>query len=350
MSPDPVLLGAAMMGALVLYALFAGADFGGGVWHLLAGRGPRGARRRALIAEAIAPVWEANHVWLILVVVILFTAFPPAFAELSTRLHAPLLALLVAIVVRGAAFAFRSATSDRPIEERHFGSAFALASVAAPVLVGMIVGALASGRLVDGALPAGLTLSFRGPWLAPFPVATGLFTLALFSFLAAVYLTVDAGRDARVDVARAELQEDFRRRALVAGVLCGVLALVTFLLAGEGAPLVRRGLSTRTWSWPLHAATAAAALLALGALWRRRFHAARVAAAAQVALVVLGWGASQYPFIIAPSVTLRSASAPPATQRLLLWALGIGAVVLLPSMRLLFKVFKSTPGPAAERK
>src|SRR5215475_10171182 len=125
---DAVLLGAAMMGSLVLYALFGGADFGGGVWDLLAGSGPRAARRRALIAEAIAPVWEANHVWLILVVVVLFTGFPPAFAELSNRLHAPLLALLVAIVVRGAAFAFRSAAGDRPTEERSFGAAFAIAS------------------------------------------------------------------------------------------------------------------------------------------------------------------------------------------------------------------------------
>jgi cytochrome d ubiquinol oxidase subunit II len=342
MRTEPTLLGAAILGALALYALFGGADFGGGVWHLLAGAGPRGARRRALIAEAIAPVWEANHVWLILVVVVLFTGFPPAFAEISTLLHAPLLALLLAIVVRGAAFAFRSAAGDRPSESRGFGAAFALASLGAPVLLGMIVGALASGRLA--AAPAG-TLSFRGPWLAPFSIATGLFTLALFAFLAAVYLTVDAARAADV-----ELQEDFRRRALGAGFLSGALALVTFLLAGEGAPLVRRGLSARPWSWPLHAATALAALLALGGLFRRRWRLARVAAASQVALVVLGWGASQYPYIVVPTITLGGASAPVATQRLLLWALVIGAVVLLPSLVLLFVVFKSSSTTAAAKK
>jgi cytochrome d ubiquinol oxidase subunit II len=333
-----------MMGSLVLYALFGGADFGGGVWHMLAGGGPRGARRRALISEAIAPVWEANHVWLILVVVVLFTAFPPAFAAISNTLHAPLLALLLAIVVRGAAFAFRSATGDRPTEERHFGAAFAAASVCAPVLLGMIVGALASGRLLPApgdAVASPAALSWRGPWLSPFAVSTGLFTLALFSFLAAVYLTVDASRDATTDAERAQLEEDFRRRAIASGVVCGALALATFLLAGEGAPLVRRGLTARGWSWPLHGATAAAALTALGALVRRWFRVARVAAAAQVALVVLGWGASQYPYIIAPTVTLQSASAPVATQRLLLWALAIGAIVLLPSLRLLLKVFKS---------
>jgi cytochrome d ubiquinol oxidase subunit II len=328
--PEATLLGAAILGSLVLYALFGGADFGGGVWHLLA-RGARARRQRALIAEAIAPIWEANHVWLILVVVVLFTGFPPAFAEISTRLHAPLLGLLVAIVVRGAAFAFRSATGDRPSEARGWGLAFAVSSVAAPVLLGIVVGVLASGRAADA--PASL-LAWGGPWLAPFPLATGLFALALFSFLAAVYLTVDAGGD------RA-LQEDFRRRALGAGLACGALALVTFLCSVDGAPLVRRGLTARGWSWPLHVATAAAALAALAALATRRWRLARFAAAAQVALVVVGWGASQFPYLVVPTLTLGSASAPAATQRLLLWALGAGAVVLLPSLRLLLRVFKT---------
>src|SRR5262245_51782065 len=128
MLDEPTLLGAAILGSLVLYALFGGADFGGGVWHLLAS-GPRAGRQRALIAEAIAPIWEANHVWLILVVVVLFTGFPPAFSEIAIVLHAPLLVLLAAIVVRGAAFAFRSASGDRDVEARGWGMAFALASV-----------------------------------------------------------------------------------------------------------------------------------------------------------------------------------------------------------------------------
>jgi cytochrome bd ubiquinol oxidase subunit II len=342
MRPEPLLLGGAILGALVLYALFGGADFGGGVWHLLSS-GPRKERQRALIAEAIAPIWEANHVWLILVVVVLFTGFPPAFAEISTSLHTPLLALLVAIVIRGAAFAFRSATSERPVEARGWGAAFAFGSLTAPVVLGMIVGTLASGRLTASAAATVSPLTMTGPWLAPFPIVTGLFALALFSYLAAVYLTLDAEDDVQV-------QEDFRHRALIAGLLTGVLALTTFLLAGHGAPLVRRGLTARPWSWPLHGATAVAALVALGALFARSWRVARAAAAIQVTLVVLGWGASQYPFIIVPSLTgsaltLQSASAPQATQRLLLWTLVAGAIVLLPSLRLLIRVFKDRDYP-----
>jgi cytochrome d ubiquinol oxidase subunit II len=351
---EPLLLGGAMMGALILYALFGGADFGGGVWHLLAW-GPRAQRQRDLVAHAIAPIWEANHVWLILVVVVLFTGFPAAFAAITTDLHAPIVALLLAIVLRGAAFAFRQSgdpervpgpprdglgrakpalphaigTGTPPRELRLWGAAFAVASVAAPVLLGMIVGALVSGHTEE----APLRLTWRGPWLAPFTLAAGSFALALFAFLAAVYLTVDAAGDA-------ELEDDFRRRALAAGVLCGVLALATFLLAGEGAPLVRSGLSRRLWSWPLHAVTAIAALTALAALVGRRFRVARAAAVAQVAFVVLGWGASQYPYLVVPTLTLQSASAAPATQRLLLWALAAGGVVLFPSLRLLLRVFK----------
>jgi cytochrome d ubiquinol oxidase subunit II len=329
MPDDATLLGGVMLGALVLYALFAGADFGSGVWYLLA-HGPRTRRQRELTAEAIAPIWEANHVWLILVVVVLFTAFPPAFGIIATRLHAPLTALLVAIVVRGSAFAFRSASGGR-VEKRQWGLAFAAASVCAPVLLGMSVASLASGQL---ATPA--RLSFRGPWLSPFGLATGAFTLSLFAFLAAVYLTVDAGDDR-------ELQEDFRRRALWSGLCCGALALITFLAAGSGAPLVREGLSRRAWSWPFHALTALAAVAALALLAARRYRQARYAAASQVALVVLGWGASQYPWIVVPDVTLTSASGPAVTQRLLLWALLAGSVLLFPSLRILYKTFKPLP-------
>jgi len=324
MRTEALALGAVMLAALVLYALFGGADFGGGTWHLLA-RGPRKEAQREAIAEAIAPIWEANHVWLILVVVVLFTGFPAAFAALGTRFHAPLTALLVAIVLRGAAFVFRSAPGIARHHARRWGTTFALASVSAALLLGMNVAAIVSGR------PAPLRLTLTGAWTSPFAVATGLFTLALFSFLAAVYLSVEA---------EGALREDFRRRALLSGVLCGVLALATFLLSGDDAPLVRAGLAQRPWSWALHGATAAAALIALFGLAARRFPLARLAAAAQVGLVVLGWGASQQPYLIVPDITLASASAPLATQRVLLIALAAGALVLFPSLRLLYKVFK----------
>ena len=325
------LLGAVMLVALVLYALFAGADFGGGVWHLLA-RGPRKEAQQELIHHAIAPIWEANHVWLILVVVVLFTGFPRAFAALGTRFHSPLTALLVAVVLRGAAFVFRSAPGIPRRHVRRWGRTFALASVAAPPLLGMTVAAIASGA------PAPARLTVTGPWTSPFALATGAFTLALFAYLAAVYLCVEA---------TGELREDFRRRALASGVLCGALALAAFLFSAKGAPLVRAGLSQRPWSWAFHGATAAAALLALGSLLTRRFLQARACAAVQVALVVLGWGASQHPWLIVPDLALASASAPRATQRLLLYTLAVGAVVLFPSLRLLYRIFKPLPGPPA---
>ena len=331
MSDDATLLGAAMLGALVLYALFAGADFGAGVWHLLA-TGPRAHRQRALISQAIGPIWEANHVWLILVVVVLFTGFPAAFAQISILLHAPLVVLLFAIVLRGAAFAFRSAAGERRAEERGWGAVFALSSVVAPLLLGMIIGALASGQLTQ--VP-GSELSLRGPWLSGFSLATGVLTLTLFAYLAAVYSTVEASEDP-------EVGEDFRRRALITGVLCAPLALLSFLLAESGAPMLRSALVGRSWAIPLQGFTAVAAVLALVALVRRRYRLARVAAAAQVSLIVLGWGAAQFPWLVVPTLTLRSASAPVATQRLLVWTLIAGAVVLFPSLWVLFRVFKKS--------
>jgi cytochrome d ubiquinol oxidase subunit II len=212
---------------------------------------------------------------------------------------------------------------------------FIAGSLAAPVLLGMIVAAVASGDAgTAGAPPA---LSWRGPWLTPFAIAIGLFALALCAFLAAVYLTVEAeGEGSR------PLSDDFRRRAFYAGIICGALALLTFLLSADSAPRLHAGLSVRRWSWPLHVLTGLAAIGALIAILARRYRLARGLAAAQVALVVLGWGVSQYPYLMPPYLTLWSASAPRQTQALLLIAVGAGAVVLFPSLRLLFRVFKST--------
>jgi cytochrome d ubiquinol oxidase subunit II len=321
-------LGAAMVIALVAYVLLAGADFGGGIWDLLAS-GPRRRAQRDLIAQAIGPIWEANHVWLILVVVVLFTGFPAAFAAVSTTLFEPLTLLLVGIVLRGAAFTFR--TYDRPddLVQRRWGLVFSISSVLAPLLLGAVVGALASGHLRVG--QDGMPAPASGGWLMPFSAVTGLLTAALFAFLAAAYLTVEA---------TGPLQEDFRRRAIGAGGAVFLGALATAALSWHEAPLVFEGLTRRPWSLPLHLATAAAALTAFGALFKRRFRLARLASAAQASLIVIGWAASQYPNLVVPDLTIASASAPPVTQRLLLGALAAGAVTLVPSLWLLFRVFK----------
>src|SRR4051812_21267512 len=267
-----------MIAALVLYVLLGGADYGGGVWDLFA-FGRRARAQRALIAEAISPVWEANHVWLILVIVVLFTAFPPAFAAIATALHIPLTLMLIGIVLRGTAFTFRTYDVQRDDVQRRWSLVFSIASSITPILLGTILGAIASGtiRVENGSVTRG----FLRSWLAPFPLSVGLFALALFAFLAAVYLTVEARER--------ELQEDFRSRALLSGVVVGLLALTVFILARTGAPAVRAGISRTWWALGLHIFTAILATSAFVALWTRRYRFARICAAAQVTMILLGW-------------------------------------------------------------
>ena len=337
LGPAELVAGCALV-ALTAYVLLGGADFGGGVWDLLAS-GPRKRPQRALVARAIGPIWEANHVWLIIVVVLLFTCFPAAFARLAVTLHIPLSLMLIGIVLRGSAFTFRShygaghgeagvGTTER------WGRVFAIASAGTPVLLGLCVGALAAGALpVPGR--AGFHATFVAPWLTPFGLGVGILTLALFAFLAAVYLTVEA-RDE-------DLREDFRRRALRAAAAVFVAAFGTLALALLGAPLMGRGLTSARWAPALHAATGAAAVAAIWALWRRRYRLARVAAAAQVSLILWGWALAQYPYLIPPDLTIRAAAAPRITLISVLWALAAGALVLFPSLIYLLRVFKREP-------
>ncbi len=296
----PNVLAAIIAVSLTAYVLLGGADFGGGVWDLLSS-GPRRDAQRNLIAHAIGPIWEANHVWLILVIVLLFTCFPPAFALLTIELHIPLSLMLIGIVWRGSAFAFRTYGRHDDVAEQRWGRTFAIASVATPVLLGVSMGTIASGAL--GQAAAGSFVErFVAPWLAPFPWAVGLLALVLFAFLAAVYLTLEA-RDA-------ELQEDFRVRALVAAVVTFFAAFGVLLLSGGAAPLVRHGLISAPWAIPLHALTGAAAVTAIAALWTRRYRVARVAAAAQVALILWGWLLAQFPYLVPPRFTIDAAAAP----------------------------------------
>lgn len=322
MSPGEAVAGVIVI-ALIVYALTGGADFGGGILDIAA-RGPRAREQRQAIEAAIAPIWEANHVWLILVLVLLFVGFPEAFAVISTWLFVPIMLLVFGIVIRGAAFTFRTYDVHEDGVQRRWGRVFSSASVLAPLMLGVVVGSLARGD----AGPAD-----RGwfSWISPFPLVTGIFAVSLFAFLAAVYLTVET---------TGELQEDFRRRALWAGVAVFALAAVTGLASSVEAPLVFAGLTRRWFSLPLQGATALAATGAFAALWTRRFRLARLAAALQVALIVLGWAASQHPWLLVPDITIQAAAAPHRTLVLLLGALAAGTVVLLPSLYLLFRVFK----------
>jgi cytochrome d ubiquinol oxidase subunit II len=312
----------AILVALNAYVLLGGADFGGGVWDLFA-RGSRRTSQRDLIERAIGPVWEANHVWLILAVVLLFTCFPPAFARLAIALHVPLSLVLIGIVLRGSAFTFRSYGGGRE-EERRWGRVFAVASLVTPVLLGVVVGTIASGAVTRLPTPyPGFFPTYIAPWLTPFAFAVGLFTLACFAFLAAVYLTLEARERA--------LQEDFRRRAIGAGVAVFIMAALGLLLSHQG-PRVGGGLVT---------ATGIVGVSAFAALWGRRYRAARVAAAAQVSLILWGWGLAQFPYLLPPDLTVARAAAPAVTLELVLGALGLGALVLFPSLYYLFRVFKA---------
>ncbi len=326
-----IILAGVMLIALTFYALMGGADYGGGVWDWLAW-GPRKKAQRELIAAAIGPIWEANHVWLILVIVILFTAFPPAFAAISTALHIPLTAMLIGIVLRGSAFTFRSYDKKTDDVQRRWGSVFAMASLITPLLLGITVGALSSGSIqFNGDV---LTSGFVMSWFAPFPFAVGIFALVLFAFLAAVYLTVEAPD--------AALQDDFRIRALFAAGAAGVMALIVYLLSESGAPIIRQNLGASWWTWPLQIATAGSAVGAMVKLWQRQYRAARIYAALQVTLILWGWGYAQFPYLVVADFTIQNSAAPMVTLRLLWIALLAGTLLLLPSFYYLYRVFKTS--------
>ncbi len=334
----PEIIAGIMVIGLNAYVLTGGADFGGGMWDLLA-RGPRRDAQRSLIAHAIGPIWEANHVWLILVVVILFTAFPAAFATLGTVLHIPLSLMLTGIVLRGSSFVFRSYGARDDVSQRRWGRVFAIASLLTPLLLGVIVGAIASGAVgavSPGAESSSFVAVYVAPWLSPFPLAMGVLALTMFAFLAAVYLAVAASDE--------ELREDFRQRALGAALAMFIAAFGGLVVAELHVPHVSWRM-THGIAVVLQAAIALAALSAIWSLWTRRYAAARVAAATQVSLILWGWVIVQYPFVIPPTLTLRAAAAPSVTLRLLLYGLVGGGVILLPALAYLFRTFA-----AAERR
>lgn len=333
------LLAGVTMLALNAYVVLGGADFGAGVWDLLS-HGPRAARQRAAIEDGIGPIWEANHVWLILVIVLLFTCFPPVYAHLSVALHIPISLMLVGIVLRGSAFTFRAYDSTNSPVQKYWGRVFSVASTVTPVLLGICVGALVSGALV---LPEGASFgaTYVRPWFTPFAFAVGALTLAVFAFLAAVYLTVE--------VKEHELQEDFRRMALGAAVAVGVCAAAALVLGSGTSLRVTDALVTKPWAIPFQLVTALFAITTIASLITRRYKLARAAAVLQVSALIWGWGGAQFPALIPGVHTIESAAAPAITLRLVTYGLLGGAVVLVPSLWYLFRVFKSETTSAFER-
>lgn len=319
---------AAMFFGVLLYALFGGADFGSGFYDLTAGDAQRGGRLRALIDRSIGPVWEANHVWLIYVLVLAWTAFPTAFAATMTTLFVPLLLALLGIVLRGASFAFRkySATVE---QARIFGAVFAGTSLITPFFLGTVAGAIASGRV-----PASGRGPLFGSWLHATSLFTGAIAVGSCAVLAGAFLAADAQR-----LGETALAQQLRDRALAVGLLTGALVLLALAFIRRDAPTLSDGLFGP--ALPLVGASAIAGTTTLVLLYRGRYAAARIGAVIAVAAVVVGWGVAQYPWILTDQVRIVDAAGAPATLVGILVVVGLAVVVVLPALAYLFWLTQS---------
>lgn len=300
---------------ITAYAVTAGADLGAGIWHLLSRR----PADRALVMRVMGPVWEANQVWLVFVVITLFGGFPAAFGQLSRALYVPLVLALLALVLRGAAYVFAAHGVAG------WGTVFGLSSLAAPALLAASVAATATGRLVadDGA-----TL------LTPLPLVAAVLAVLTCAYLAAVYLCRDAERDGLEP-------QPWRRRALATALLAGAVALAALSLLPDEAPVVWAGLRYR--GLPFVAASVLSGGAAVGLLRARRYRSARVAAAGAPAALLLGWGSAQHPWLVVDSLTAASSVPPGATGGLVLAVLSFGFAVIVPSLALLMTTFQRPP-------
>jgi cytochrome bd ubiquinol oxidase subunit II len=324
-SPEDIAVAVILFVVIAAYALFGGADFGGGIWDLLAGSAERGAPPRELIDESITPVWEGNHVWLVFVLVLLWTAFPPAFAAIFTALFVPLSLSLLGIVLRGAGFAFRH-TAERLHMRQLTGATFAAASLITPFFMGTVVGAVATGQVPVH--PAGNVLA---AWTSPTAILTGFLFVAACAYISAVFLVLEARKRGHQDLTRY-----FSLRGTVAGVLTGALAGGTFAELSTSAPYVYARLTGI--ALPLVAISIAAGIGVLGMLWLRWYHPLflRGTAAIAVAAVVFGWGLAQYPYLVPVSLPLAAGSAPTAALVAEFVVAGLAVLLVVPAFALLY--------------
>src|SRR5262245_56137140 len=305
-----------LLSAASVYAVLGGADFGAGFWDLVAGGSRAGAEPRALINRALGPVWEVNHVWLIFCLVVLWTAFGPAFASVMTTLSIPLSLAALGIVLRGSGFAFRH-EAERVPRQRLFGAVFAIASVVTPFSFGTVVGGIVSGRVPVGNAAGDLVTS----WLNPTSVFVGLLAVVVAAYLAAVFLVADAHR-----LSDADLEDYFRGRAVATAVCAGLTAVAGVLVLRADAPFAFRGLAER--GWVLMLGSGLCGLAALFLVRSDAHHASRLLAAAAVSAIVWGWGVAQYPYLLPPSLTIANGAGAPETLRWLL-VVAVAAVLLV---------------------
>ena len=307
-----------ILAGMAAYTVLAGADFGAGLWTLLA-VGPGAQRIRDQARHAMGPVWEANHVWLIFVLVVFWTAYPVAFGSITSTLAAPLLIAAIGIIFRGAAYALRGQGTSRAAE-----GLFAISSVLTPFALGTAVGAIALGRVPVGNAAGNLLTS----WLNPPSVLIGVLAVVFSGYLAAVYLAADSLRYPERTVAAA-----FRQRALTAGLASGALALAGLLVMRHSGLDLTRGVALA-----MVCVSGVAGLVTLTLCWRSAFGLARLTAALAVAAVVIGWAAAQAPRLL-PGMTVTQAAAGRSTLVALVIAVACGSVILIPSLALLFTLF-----------
>jgi cytochrome bd ubiquinol oxidase subunit II len=307
--------------------VLGGADFGAGFWQLAAGSGPRSERIREHAHHALGPVWEANHVWLVFVLTVTWTAYPSAFASIASTLAIPLFVAAVGIILRGTTYALRSGTAG-PREQRAVETVFSVSSLLTPFALGTVVGGIASLRVPVGNAAGDRITS----WLNPTSIAIGLLAVAVAAYLAAVFLSADAVRAGERD-----LEEDFRRRALAAGVATGALAVAALVvLRFDAHALFHRLVAGR--GLPAIVVSALAGALTLALVARRRYEPARYAAAAAVGAVVVGWALAQAPVLLR-GLTVSEAAAPHDTLVAVVVAVLVGGLLLFPSLALLFGLY-----------
>jgi cytochrome d ubiquinol oxidase subunit II len=313
-----------LFSAITLYAIFGGADFGAGFWDLVAGGAKRGERPREVIDHSIAPVWEANHVWLVFVFVLLWTCFPEAYASITLTMFVPLTLAALGIVLRGAGFAFRKAVF-RTRDRRNFGAAFALSSVLVPYCFGAVVGGIASGRVPAG----GKAGDPWDSWVNPTSILVGILTVCLDAYLAAFFLVRDAGR-----LSDDDMVAYFRRRAAAAAVVAGLVSLTGIFVLSNDAEYLFDGLTSR--ALPLVILSVACGLGAFVLLTRQARRGARLAAVGAVTSVILAWGVAQWDYLLPESLTVSAAGAPSGTITAVLVATALAALLVVPAFVLLY--------------
>ena len=335
---------AALVGSLLLFALAGGADFGGGIWTLLA-RGERAEEQARLVDRAIGPIWEANELWIVVALVILWTAFTPAFVALGISLFIPLILVLAGILLRGAFFAFGHEAEFMGTGRAYdlFGKIFGFTSLISPFFFGVAAGTVASGRLnfvnttsASGNFQTGRPADgFFSPWIGPFPIVIGVLALVTCAYLAAFYLTIEADNDP-------SLQDDFRRRSLVSCAALGILGPAALPVAFLDAPYM----SEQILQMPTVLFFGGAALSLAASfvfMYTRRYWLARAAAILEVVMIFGAWTSAQFPYLIVSDITVSGSASPREVLIAMLILSFFYAVVLIPALVFLLRLFKQRP-------